>query len=85
MSCTHSRDCRALSATEIARVRDALGNLQFVSAQQKDYDGEMISVAVDDPSGHRVLTPDELCGTSTTTYNEIIDGLPGLQAAFDSL
>ena len=74
---------RTLTTPQIASLRSALGNVRFADAKLSELDGAMTVLSVDAPSGNLTLTPVARCGGPD--YEQIVDGLPALQAALDAL
>jgi hypothetical protein len=57
--------------------------VRFASAKLTELDGAMTVLSVDAPSGTLSLTPVARCGGPD--YEQIVGGLPDLQAALDAV
>ena len=74
---------KALSIAEVAKIRSALGAVEYEKATLTSYDGPMTSLSVDTSAGHLSLSPEAVCGP--TTYEKIVNGLPGLKSLLEGL
>jgi hypothetical protein len=74
---------RALTTAQMATLRAKLGDVRYASAKLTELDGAITVLTVEAPSGKLVLLPVARCGGPD--YEQIVGGLPELQAALDSL
>lgn len=74
---------RALTTQELETLRVALGGVRFTPAKLSELDGAMTVLSVEAPTGNLTLTPAARCGGPD--YQQIVGGLPALQAALDAL
>jgi hypothetical protein len=77
-------DSHALTAAQLATVRDAVWRLQVSQARIQAFDGAMTSVEVTSASkGTQSLSPGAACGVDP--YQQIVVGFPELQTLVNGL